>query len=100
MPATLEIEEFRLRPQTGVAPQVRAADDDDEDTTDGDQEDSNDLDEDLDVVVVPVEPLEQIDDFEEDDFDDDFDDDFEEELEEDDDLNSNSEGGDDDFDAS
>ena len=37
----------------------------------------------IEEIVPAVEPIEQIDDFEEDDFDDDFDDDFEEELDED-----------------
>ncbi len=89
MPAVLEVEEFlhphHLAPQIPV---VRAEDEDDDDEEDDDsssddQDDSNDMDDDLDLAPPAVEPLEQIDDFDEDDFDDDFDDDFEEELEED-----------------
>jgi hypothetical protein len=39
--------------------------------------------EDLEVESIPVEPIEQVDDFDEDDFDDEFDDDFEEEFDDD-----------------
>ena len=42
-------------------------------------------------VRKPVEPIEQVDDFDEDDFDDDFDDDFEEEFDDDDEYNAQEE---------
>lgn len=99
MLATLETEELDRWTSTVLPPEVRAeGDDDDTDDTDSDQDDNNDLDEDLDVVDEPaVAPLEQIDDFDEDDFDDDFDDDFEEDLEEDEEDFTSDSASEDDF---
>lgn len=47
------------------------------------QEERDDDDLDVEEIVPPVPPVEQVDDFEEDDFDDDFDDDFEEDFDDD-----------------
>lgn len=55
---------------------VRAEDDNSEEEVDDVEEEADEA----------IEPLEKIDDFDEDDFDDDFDDDFEEELDEEDEL--------------
>jgi hypothetical protein len=59
-------------PQVVIVPSIVAEDEDEE------------LDEVEEIVVEPVAPVEQVDDFNEDDFDDDFDDDFEEEPDDDD----------------
>jgi hypothetical protein len=75
-------------PMQFTAPVVRASD----------EEEDVDEDEEVDDIGE-VAPAEQIDDFDEDDFDDDFDDDFEEESEEDElaaDLNEDSDGSDED----
>jgi hypothetical protein len=51
---------------------------------DDEEEEEEDEIDDIDEIVEPVEaPIEQVDDFDEDDFDDDFDDDFEEDFEDD-----------------
>ena len=97
MPATLDPEEVLRHDVAPPVPLIRAEDDDDDEKEE--EEDTNDLDEELEVVVPAVEPLEQIDDFDEDDFDDDFDDDFEEELEEEEGFGTDAADRDDDFDA-
>jgi hypothetical protein len=84
----VSLEEFPLpfaHPTSIVVPMVRAADDEEE------EEEAEDLDDDDEGVEEPVGPLEQVDDFDEDDFDDDFDDDFEEEFD-DEELTSDSAG--------
>lgn len=74
----------RLPTQPPCAPLVgpdllRAQEEDDQE----EQEERDDDDLDVEEIVPPVPPVEQVDDFEEDDFDDDFDDDFEEDFDDD-----------------
>jgi hypothetical protein len=71
-----------------VALRAAKADDEDEEDEEEEEDEPADDDEDADLIEEPAPPLEdieQVDDFEDDDFDDEFDDDFEEEFEEGDD---------------
>jgi hypothetical protein len=86
-----------LRPEwvDDVPPVVAADDDEDDEEEEEDSDDDRDEDDDDDIggLEAPAEPIKQIDDFDEDDFDDDFDDDFEEELDDDEEFGSFSDEG-------